>query len=91
MNSFEWDDLKADENIKKHKVSFVDAQEAFYDKSRVIFRDSKHSHTEERFFCLGLVNKRIMTVRFTMRNDKIRIIGAAYWRKGDKIYAQENK
>jgi len=91
MESFEWDEHKALENLQKHQVSFVNAQEAFYDKKRVIFRDKKHSTTEERFFCLGIVNERVMTVRFTIRQDKIRIIGAAYWRKGDKIYEQENR
>jgi hypothetical protein len=32
-----------------------------------------------------------MTVRFTYRDDKIRIIGAGYWRKGKQIYERENK
>lgn len=31
-----------------------------------------------------------MTVRFTYRNNKIRIIGAGYWRQGKKVY-EENK
>jgi hypothetical protein len=29
-------------------------------------------------------------VRFTVRGDAIRIFGAGYWRKGKKIYEQEN-
>jgi hypothetical protein len=31
-----------------------------------------------------------MTVRFTYRKDLIRILGAGYWRKGKKIYEQQN-
>jgi hypothetical protein len=31
------------------------------------------------------------TVRFSYRSNKIRIIGAGYWRKGKKIYEKENK
>jgi hypothetical protein len=31
-----------------------------------------------------------MTVRFTWRAGRIRIIGAGYWRKGKKIYEQQN-
>jgi uncharacterized protein len=54
MSSFEWDEQKAIENFQKHYVSFVNAQEAFYDANRVIFRDSKHSLSEERFYCLGI-------------------------------------
>ena len=32
----------------------------------------------------------VLTVRFTYRDSKIRIIGAGYWRKGKKIYEKEN-
>jgi uncharacterized protein len=32
----------------------------------------------------------VMTVRFTWREQRIRIIGAGYWRKGRKIYGEEN-
>ncbi|MEI6747001.1 MAG: hypothetical protein WCL34_13640 [Methylococcaceae bacterium] len=32
----------------------------------------------------------ILTVRFTYRHNRIRIIGAGYWRKGKKIYEKEN-
>jgi predicted DNA binding CopG/RHH family protein len=32
-----------------------------------------------------------MTVRFTYRKNRIRIIGAGYWRKGKDIYERENK
>lgn len=40
--------------------------------------------------CLGAVNGVVMTVRFTMRGEVIRIFGAAYWRKGKKDYEQAN-
>ena len=33
----------------------------------------------------------ILTVRFTMRNENIRIIGAGYWREGRYRYEEENK
>jgi len=50
-----------------------------------------HSSSERRYYCFGLVENGIMTVRFTYRNDVIRIFGAGYWRKGKKIYERENK
>src|SRR6266568_3307133 len=34
---------------------------------------------------------RILTVRFTYREDVIRIHGAGYWRKGKRIYERENQ
>ena len=58
---------------------------------RVIIEDLNHSEKEERFFCLGKVKSGVMTVRFTERQGRIRIIGAGYWRKGRKIYDQKNQ
>lgn len=83
---FEWDDGKDKENQHKHGVPFSDAQHVFLDSKRVIAQDLSHSKTEARFYCFGKVGDGIMTVRFTYRNDVIRIIGAGYWRKGKKIY-----
>lgn len=61
------------------------------DHNRVILGDLEHGDDENRYYCLGRVSKGIMTVRFTYRNNKIRIVGAGYWRKGKKIYERENK
>lgn len=88
---FEWSDSKNVENITKHGLSFYKAQEAFLDGSRVILLDKKHSSTEKRYFCIGkTTDGGIATVRFTIRNSHIRIIGAGYWRKGKKIYEQHS-
>jgi uncharacterized DUF497 family protein len=88
---FEWDDSKNAENLAKHKLSFYEAQIAFFDKNRVILQDKVHSAKEDRYFCIGeTAEGSIATVRFTIRNGHIRIIGAGYWRKGKKIYGQHN-
>ena len=89
--TFEWDEVKNQENIEKHHISFEKAQEAFYDKNRIIIKDNKHSKNEDRFFCIGNDGKGIVTVRFTMRNENIRIFGAGYWRDGRDRYEQKNK
>ena len=88
---FEWDDKKDKENQLKHGVSFALAQIAFLDENRIILEDLDHSGKEVRYYCLGKVAGGIMTVRFTYRNERIRIIGAGYWRKGKKIYEKENE
>jgi len=88
---FEWDDRKDKRNQQKHGVSFALAQIAFLDEKRIILEDLEHSDKEARYYCLGRVTGGIMTVRFTYRDRKIRIIGAGYWRKGKKIYEKENK
>ena len=74
------------ENFYKHGVDFVTAVMVFEDPYRKIYIDSKHSESEKRFFCVGKVKNKILTVRFTYRSDKIRIIGAGYWRKGVRYY-----
>ena len=88
---FEWDSKKDQENQQKHGVSFAMAQYAFADSQRIIAEDVDHSKTEKRYYCFGKVEDGILTVRFTYRNNMIRIIGAGYWRKGKAIYEQENK
>lgn len=89
--NFEWDSEKDLINQKKHGVSFSLAQYAFADPKRVIAKDENHSQDEERFYCFGLIESGVMTVRFTYRSSVIRIIGAGYWRKGKAIYARENQ
>jgi len=89
--SFEWDEIKNKVNQKKHNISFEEAQYAFSDSNRIIAKDAEHSEIEERFYCFGKIVEDIVTVRFTYRNNKIRIIGAGYWRKGKQIYEKENK
>ena len=91
--SFEWDDSKNLINQEKHGVSFYEAQYAFMDHNRVIAEDLSHSSKEKRFYCFGLDEngEGILTVRFTYRSGRIRIIGAGYWRGVKKIYEQSNK
>ena len=87
---FEWDPDKGLENQRKHGVPFAAAQLAFLDPDRVIAEDAAHGADETRYFCMGKVGEGILTVRFTYREGVIRIFGAGYWRKGKRIYEQEN-
>jgi len=89
--TFEWDEGKDKENQLKHGVSFSTAQRAFLDPHRVIAEDVTHSSEENRYYCMGRVGEYILTVRFTYRASVIRIYGAGYWRKGRKIYEEQNK
>jgi hypothetical protein len=90
-SSFEWDDAKDRANRLKHGVSFAQAQAAFFDPRRVIAEDLDRSGAESRYFCFGVVGGGVMTVRFTRRGGRIRIFGAGYWRKGKRIYEQQNR
>lgn len=89
---FEWDADKADENLRKHKVSFAEAAESFADPLGFVLSDYKHSKTEERFYWVGKSETgRIITTRFTKRGDNIRIIGAAEWRDFRRLYNEKTK
>ena len=86
---YEWDEDKNLANIEKHGISFEEAMQAFLDPKRKIRLNTKHSTVEMRYYCLGMVANRVLTVRFIIRGSKVRIIGAGYWREGRKTYGQE--
>jgi uncharacterized DUF497 family protein len=50
---FEWDDIKADINLRKHGVDFNDAMSVFNDPLLMTFFDSEHSYDEERWVSVG--------------------------------------
>ena len=79
MIKFEWDSAKATANIKKHGVSFEEAQSAFYDEFAIQFFDDDHSSDEERFLLLGMsTGSRLLLVAHCEREAGrvIRIISA---------------
>ena len=77
---FEWDDVKAEKNWKKHKVSFEDAALVFFDENKIDELDELHSDFEDRYKIVGKVAN-ILTVIYTERGDRNRIISA---RRADK-------
>lgn len=55
--SFEWNKRKASLNLKKHGVSFEEAQTIFYDDLACLIDDYDHSEDEDRFLLMGLSNR----------------------------------
>lgn len=88
--SFAWDLNRELANIRKHGIDFITAAKAFKDPERKIYIDAKHNLKEERLFCIGKVDKRVVIVRFIYRDDKISIFGAGYWRKGKVYYEKKD-
>ena len=79
MIQFEWDQPKAAANLRKHGVSFEEAQSVFYDEFAIQFYDDEHSAEEERFLLLGMSDTaRLLLVCHCEREagDLIRIISA---------------
>jgi uncharacterized DUF497 family protein len=75
---FEWDDEKASANIRNHGVSFEQAAFAFNDPFAVEWIDEREPYNEERSVLLGIVAGQVLTVVYTERRDRIRIISS--WR-----------
>lgn len=50
---FEWDDWKANANLRKHKVSFEEGTTVFDDKIGVVIDDLEHSCDEPRQILIG--------------------------------------
>jgi uncharacterized DUF497 family protein len=50
---FEWDEVKADANARKHGVTFELASTVFHDPRLLTVADLEHSDTEERWFSVG--------------------------------------
>ncbi len=76
---FEWDERKANANLKKHGVSFDEARTVFFDERAKLIDDPEHSDDEERFILLGLSSAlRAMVVCHCYRSsgNVIRIISA---------------
>lgn len=79
MIVFEWDSAKATANLRKHGVSFEEAQSVFYDEFAVQFFDDEHSAGEERFLLLGMsTGAQLLLICHCEREsgDIIRIISA---------------
>lgn len=81
---FAWDKRKNQANIKKHKVSFEEAETVFKDENAIQYFDPDHSDDEDRFILLGVsARRRVLVVCHCFRESElmVRIISA---RRADK-------
>jgi uncharacterized DUF497 family protein len=68
--TFEWDRAKAQENERKHGVSFEEARTVFGDPASVFVYDGAHSWAEDRFIIIGMSERdRILTVVYVERTE----------------------
>ena len=72
---FDWDEENIDKNWYKHRVTWWECEEVFFNRPRPIFEDRRHATREERLYMLGQTNAgRCLFVSFTIRNELIRPI-----------------
>jgi uncharacterized DUF497 family protein len=73
---FQWDEAKAAENYAKRGVSFETAIKVFGDPFAVERLDDREDYGEERFILIGTAEEAVVTVVYTERNGRFRIISA---------------
>ena len=84
-SEFEWDEEKAQSNLKKHGVSFEEAATIFNDPKIATISDPDHSEDEERYVSLGKsIILRLLSVVHTYRKERIRLISARKATKAEK-------
>lgn len=75
---FEWDDAKDLRNQQKHGLSFAECQQLFESGADYLeIFDAEHSDLEDRFIAIGPIDRGLVVVVYTEREEQIiRIIGA---------------
>jgi hypothetical protein len=80
--NFEWDPIKARDNLDKHGVTFEEAATVFKDPKAISIFDPDHGETEDRWVTLGISEKgRLLIVIHAFRKESedavmIRIISS---------------
>lgn len=85
FTGFEWDAGNRDKNQLKHRVSPSECEQAFFNQPMLLLDDPKHSALEARWLLLGRTDEdRLLTLVFTARGSKIRVISARDMQKKEK-------
>ena len=86
---FDWDKGNIGKNLK-HGVEDKEAEQIFDNDPEFVFEDEKHSLSEVRYMIWGVTNQgRQLSVFFTMRKGKVRIISARYMHKKERSRYEE--
>ena len=91
LAGFDWNKANKQKNLVKNKVHYKECEEVFFNKPLIFFQDEKHSLKEKRYGVFGQTNnKRRLTIIFTIRNNKVRVISARVQNKKErKQYEQK--
>ena len=82
---FQWDAGNKYKSLLKHGITNLEAESIFYDDNKIIYFDTTHSNTENRYICIGKsIFGRVLFSYFTVRNTKIRVIGTRPANKKNK-------
>jgi uncharacterized DUF497 family protein len=90
-DAFEWDENKAVRNIAAHGIGFEVACEVFDDELAIERPDRRRDYGEDRTNITGMVKGRLLTVTYTLRGNKIRLISARMAEPYERRWYHEEK
>ncbi|MEW5913211.1 MAG: BrnT family toxin [Thermodesulfobacteriota bacterium] len=71
---FEWDPQKRKENLRKHKIDFIDAEQMF-EGPMLEALDRREEYGEDRYVGTGWIGQRVAVIAFSQPEpDVIRVI-----------------
>jgi uncharacterized protein len=91
---YEWDAVKAAENLRRHGIDFIDSIAAVEDPNRLEVIDARLDYGEERIQVIGMAAGTVLFVVTTLRTERIcRIISArrATRYEQDRYYADDRE
>ena len=90
LDGFEWDEGNAAKNWIRHEVQQAEAEQALLNTPLVGNAGHEHGSAEPRYIARGQADAgRLLTVVFTIRGPKIRVISARAMSKAErKVYGQ---
>jgi len=90
--SFDWDNGNILKNQIKHNLKWQIIEEIFFNEPLILLKDSVHSNDNEcRCVALGFTNnKELITVIFTKRKQKIRVISARPMSKKERDFYENH-
>jgi uncharacterized DUF497 family protein len=90
--TFEWDEEKSRQNLRKHGVSFEEAKTIFNDPFAMTIADPDHSLRENRYIDMGMSCRgHILMVWYTERGSNIRIIGSRKTTRSQRQQYEEKR
>ena len=91
LEGFEWGQSNIEKNWEKHRVSYLECEEVFFNQPLLVQEDEIHSKFEPRYYVLGRSNDgRHLFIVFTIRRNKIRVISARNMsRRERRIYREQ--
>jgi len=90
--AFEWDDDKAADNFRRHGVTFDEARAVFKDPFAIELIDDRENYGEERLILIGMASGVLLTVAYTDRQERHRLISARHStkREVDEYFTQND-